>query len=173
MASNFKRALSVAAALAAGTMCSGAANANTYSLELFPLFGSMEIGAGTLTAAGTGFVTGGSITLTTPGVTFDLAGDFVTINASNKLTSLTGLDFNGVGKKSDTLLLAFLGGHFTDPSDRGDNTFFKITALLDPTLGSTATPLPTTWTMMLMGLLGLGLLICRGTKKISPAITAV
>jgi hypothetical protein len=44
--------------------------------------------------------------------------------------------------------------------------------VLDVTTSPTATPLPSTWLMLLSGFLGLGVFACRGTKKNTVAIAA-
>jgi hypothetical protein len=171
VARNLVRALALFVALIGGSIYAGAANANTYTLELFPLFGNTPIGSGSLIASGTGLVTEGSITIGSPAVSFSLDGDFVTINAGDKLTSITGLDLTAKSKKKDSLLLAFLGGIFTETGSRPE--LFRIAVTTDSIGGSVAaTPLPATWTMMLIGLVGLGFVVLRRAKN-GPAAMAV
>ena len=140
-----------------------------------------------------------SITITSDPDTFLFPVAFATFNNSGKLTNLVGLDAIE-GLKGDSVVLGGIFGHlfglFTDADyysdgddghtmtysynfgDFGDYTPpvltpFKIT---DITVGigtnDLTTPLPSTWIMMLFGLIGLGVIAYRGTTKRSVASMA-
>ena len=193
MGLNFTRALPVAAALLGAAIFSPAANAATVTYDVN--FSLTTLFGGTIIGSGSGDFTNSSkfpkiFSSDDLSITFDEGGKdddtdtfdfksavatFKTIGPLTELTSLTGFD----AITGDSITLAFLGGLFVDADycttdgnkcnredDGPHDTVFKISDALvaNPNLSS-ATPLPTTWPMMLFGLIGFGLVACRGMKK--------
>jgi len=151
-------AAAAAAVLAAQTLAP--ANASTFNYDLtLSSFG--DSGTGSLTLNGpvaSGIFTPGSGGLNSLSIFID--GDTFTLNNAQPGTSasfqngiLTSLFYSGhVGNEALTLAFAFgFGGYsFIGPGDFSLGTF-----------SASATPLPPTWTMMLIGLAGVGFMLYR------------
>jgi hypothetical protein len=149
--------LSLTALFAVGLTFSSAADASTiYDLTLTPIFGGVS-GTGTLTVEGThGFdVTSLDITMA-DGVTFDFNPDDVTarINGKGKLVGLRGFDI-------DDGAALFLDYRYALFFDDDVSTLDRISAMDPPA----ATPLPATWTLMLIGVLSLAFFAYRGQRS--------
>jgi hypothetical protein len=149
----------LAAAFSTAMIYSTTASATTYDLTLDSILGGKVDGTGTLVVDNSGKVTELEITLDLPGkmspeVTFDFSKATAIFNKSGKLVDLIGFDLSS----GDSLSLAFLGGIFFDSKNPRDNAVEEIFATLDSRDPPNPTPLPTTWSMMLMGLIGLGAL---------------
>jgi hypothetical protein len=150
-------ALSLTAVLAFGAIGLVRANATTFDLTLTPDFGGTVSGSGTLVTNGTfGFdVEELDITLTN-GDVFNFSGASLhqaqAVIHNGELVSLQASDFKG----AESLVLFDLTGILTLPGRRDRETFERVSAV-DPT------PLPPTWTMMLIGILGIGLLVRRSS----------
>jgi hypothetical protein len=184
--------LSLGAAFLAAALFSTAANATTYDVS----FSLSAIPGNTLVGSGFGVFENSvnhpnifssddlSVSITETGKdgdtdTFDFTNAFATFNNAGKLTSLTGFDSITGG---DSVTLGFLGGLFADADycttdgnscgrrDKGPHdTLFAISGAVATNAGLTSTPLPTTWPMMLFGLLGLGLVAHRRASKKSAS----
>jgi hypothetical protein len=166
------RTLLTVAALSAVSF-STAANAATYdvSFDVTSLFGNAKLGSGYFDVsnlnAGIDTLPNDDLSITVDKTTFFFPQAFASFNKSGKLVDLVGLDVIG-GPKGDSVALSGifggLFGLFTDDSGRRPIlTAFKITDIseVDPS----PTPLPSTWVMMLFGLIGLGFIAYRGGKK--------
>jgi hypothetical protein len=162
--------------------CANATTYDIFSFDLKTLIGNKIIGTGTFDVADTTpgihtLTSDLSITITSDPDPFLFSVAFATFNNSGKLTDLVGLDSIG-GLKGDSVGLGGIFGHlfglFTDAGGtKPVVTLFKIT---DVTVGigtsDLTTPLPSTWIMMLFGLIGLGVIAYRGTTKRSVASMA-
>ena len=147
-----------AAAVSTAMIYSTTASATTYDLTLNSILGGKVDGNGLLVIDNSGKVTELEITIDLPGkkptdVTFDFSKATAIFNKSGKLVDLIGFDLSS----GDSLSLAFLSGFFFDSKNPRDNSIEEISAVLDRN-DPTPTPLPTTWSMMLMGLIGVGAL---------------
>jgi hypothetical protein len=114
-------------------------------------------------------------------LTFDLAGNQVGPNYGDSAPKTTDIS---LGNWNTTLTLNYndpltthsytfttTGGSIIFSMEPGGNA--NIGNLLDNvTLSTVSTPLPSTWTMLIAGFVGLGFLAFRGTKKGVVAIAA-
>jgi hypothetical protein len=147
-----------AAVLSAQTLAPAHASTFTYDLTLNS-FGDSGTGSLTLNgpvASGT-FTPGGgglnSLSIFIDGDTFTLNNAQPGTSASFQNGILTSLFYSGhVGNEALTLAFAFgFGGYsFNGPDEFSLGTF-----------SASATPLPPTWTMMLIGLAGVGFMLYR------------
>jgi hypothetical protein len=152
----------VTAAFLTGQMLASArASSVTFNLALTPSFG-LEGGTGSLTVngpVGSKIFTPGSGGLTSLNLFVD-GSDFTLANA---LPGTSATFLNGVFESltyvgilgGDTLTISGLSYVFTDTNPLQ----FSGGIVSDPP--PSATPLPPTWAMMLIGLAGFGLLLCR------------
>ena len=161
--------LLVAAALAFAVTCATTASASTftYDLTLTPVFKSGLSGTGILTLdeaiSPTGFEFFGfhnlhvlALDVTIDNKTFDLTKSFTSIGFFDG--QLIDIFAAGDHKKA-SIVLGFLGSFFEDGRT---HSFDLVTAQLDP---PASTPLPATWTMMLLGFAVLGFASYRGARK--------
>lgn len=168
------RALLAVAALSAVSF-STAANATTYdvSFDVTNLFGPTPTGSGGYfdvpdLNAGMHTLTNDDLSITVDKTTFMFPHAFATFNNSGKLVDLVGSDAIGGLKGDSVTLFGIFGdifGLFTDDSGRKPIvTAFEITDIseVDP---PSSTSLPSTWVMMLFGLIGLGFIAYRGGEK--------
>ncbi len=186
-----RNAFSAKAALAIAVVAAAAlfalpAKASTYFD--FSYYGTGVSGSGTFTATGTAG-TAGNYTLT--GVTgiangLAIAGLSAYANSDNMVfsPSTPSVDEGGISftTSGDTWNIYSLNGNyyitsvnlFNDPNGVGvvgGNFGTELTSLsIEDPLPST--PLPSSWTMLIAGCLGLGLLAYRGSKKGSAAVAA-
>ncbi len=177
-----KAALAIAV-VAVATLLALPAKANTYFD--FSYYGTGVAGSGAFTASGTA----GNYTLTgVTGIANGLAitgfsayanSDNMVFSPSTPAISEGGISFTSSG---DTWNIYSLGGSyyitsvnlFNDPNGVGvvGGTFGTTLASLSIQDPLPSTPLPSTWTMLIAGCLGLGLLAYRGSKKGAAAIAA-
>jgi hypothetical protein len=149
----------------------GAAGASTYDLTLDPILvdGSTLYGSGTLVFSGAPIpgtgqfdvkmadLTAATITIDTgpsTSVSFNLLGDISGLRFLNG--ELNALTAGPIIVDGDDLFVSGTTARFVDGSFQ---SFDTVSASVS------AAPLPTTWTMLVAGLVGLGLLLRRGQKK--------
>jgi hypothetical protein len=140
-------------------------------------------GSGTITVNDTAIVNGGSTGETITGITGTINGETITglANTGDNILYPNGFGSNGFGPLKG--LLDALGLSFKTV-DETFNIFFAGTAGYDeegsPNVpfgrgvfaATEVTPLPSTWVMMIAGLLGLGFLAARWTKQQSTGFAA-
>jgi hypothetical protein len=138
-------------------------------------------GDGTITVNNTPIVNGGSTGEEITAITGTINGSTITGlgNTGDNILYPSNFGSDGFGPLKG--LLDALGLSFTTP-DQTFNIFFAGTAGYDEegtdvpfgqgTFALTATPLPSTWVMMIAGLLGLGFFIVRGKKPQSAGFAA-
>jgi hypothetical protein len=161
----------LAAAVSTAMIYSTTASATTYNLTLDSILGGKVDGTGTLVIGNSGQVTELEITIDLPGnktAEFDFKNATAQFNKGT-LVDLLGIDLIPGG---DSLSLAFLGGVFFDSKNPRDNEVVRIFATLDSSDPPMATPLPTTWSMMLMGLFGVGALAYMRRRDRTSYLTA-
>ena len=193
------RAFFVAVALAVGITLPGAAKATTviYDLTLTPVphTGTSLFGSGILTldedVNPSGFETFHhnsshveSLTITIDGIVFDLTHSFSSITFHNGV--LSSIFATGKATKGDDdalLVVGFLGtalavGDDIDDKDKDKHkdrddllAFDFISATLDPP-SIVATPLPATWSLMMLGFAVVGFAAYRGRKNRTLAAAA-
>jgi hypothetical protein len=156
-------ALSVMAMVLAGAIWSNAARANTvFDFDLTPIFGDAG-GTGSITVDGTHGhdVTDLSITIDSTTYVFNPNDASATIK-NGDLVKLEAADLT----KHVAITLDFLGGIFLDFAHPREDTIFALTSIVDP---PAPTPLPASWPMMLMALIGVGIFTLRRTSAASAA----
>ncbi len=166
--------LVAATVVLAAQVLGSSARASTYSLTLADTLFGPESGTGTLTVNGP--IAGGLETFTSASgglssLSFLIDGSDFTLG--NALGTSSATFFNG-----DLINLAYagaLGGATLSLNTAG--LFYSYMNLGDMgsasagTISSSATPLPATWTMMLIGLAGLGFFLHR--RKGSDTFTGM
>jgi hypothetical protein len=169
MPTRLKHALCVATMVLAGAAWStNAAKASTlnFTFDVSRIFGP-EIGTGSITVDGTHGHDVTALDITVDGINFDFTGsDLHNASATIKngeLVNLKAADITAHG----SIALDFLGGIFLDFGHPSKDAVFALTSIEDP---PTPAPLPAAWSMMLIGLLGLGVFAFRGVNK--NAVTA-
>lgn len=175
MANQFGRALVIVAGLVGCAISPGSAYASTidYDLTLNPLFPGGVSGTGTLivNTSLSNDVTELDITMS-DGVVFDFTGKNLqnasaTIQNGN-LVDLTGSDTTTSGRRQYSLDLAY-NWFFGQPGatfSGGDNPYtFELISAVDPT----PTPLPPAWSLMLIGIVTLGIFASRRPRRTSEA----
>lgn len=173
MAKNFGRVLVVVAGLVGCAISPVSADASTitYDLTLSPLFPGGVGGSGTLIVDGTSGndVTELDITMS-DGVVFDFIGQNLK-NASatvlnGNLVDLEGSDTAKSGKTQYSLDLSsnWFWGLEATFSDGYNQDTFELVSAVDPPAPA-PTPLPPTWTMMLIGIVAFGIFVGRGTRR--------
>jgi hypothetical protein len=187
MARNLAFLVSLVAALLGGAISAGVANASTidiYTLSLTPYVGfpahlaKSPNGSGTLTIDGTD----ADLTIVLNSVGSSHPFEFSSTDFSNTcsifsngclsaafsptLTSLKGVDNNGHG------VLDLFGKDLLADFDLVFLESIQVTGF-SVINEANATPLPAAWTMMLIGLVGLGFVAYRSNNKSSLAISAV
>jgi len=124
--------------------------------------------------------------LSEPGVAFSATdkstwSDFLYVDSSNFKRLVAVSDTNGTFNAADLAMLVTLLGHTVETpgvwQDVGVPFGIDANRVLfasdgDPGEGASATPLPSTWVMLLSGFLGLGYFAYRGTKKNAAALAA-
>jgi hypothetical protein len=97
------------------------------------------------------------------------ATTYTAFNASDAVVSSGDLQF----VNDFTLINMVAGSGFTDlqfnNNNGGDNWYYAVQEL---TYSVSSTPLPSTWTMLVGGLLGVGFFAYRGSKKNAAALAA-
>jgi hypothetical protein len=168
----FKFALTVPLA---SLLLMGNASASTYDLSLTSSTGPSN-GSGSFTVngsvAGAGLTTfseGGSLTslnFAIDGYNFSLNNDLANASVTFKNGALISIAYLGAvdGFKLDLGTLG-LGYLFTDFINPGLSSIGTISA----SSGVSATPLPPSWTLMLLGLAGVGFLTHRRKNKVQLA----
>jgi hypothetical protein len=168
--------ISAATAAFLATQMAGTAGAVTYNLTLNNVLGP-EGGTGSFMVNGSVPSTGLDIFTAGNGLTslsfsidnnnFSLANalpgaSVAFFNGSLKSIFYTGL-LNGASFDLNT------GGLFYSYVDLSDRTHSSAGTISDPS--PSATPLPATWTMMLIGLAGLGVMLYRRKERETSAAT--
>jgi hypothetical protein len=161
-------ALSVSAMMLAGALWSNAASASTitsFTFEVTPIFGSAT-GTGSITVDTSLAHDVTALDLTIDGISFDFTGSDLhhasAVVKNGDLLSIKAIDIT----KHGAIALDFLGGVFFDFAHPRDDTIFALTDVVDPP----AAPLPTTWPMMLIGLVAVGIFVLRrGHSTYAPA----
>jgi hypothetical protein len=173
----FVSSLAVAAFVVAATSAFVApASANTYDLDFTDTHG--DVADLVLTTSGSfGTVTQITGTLNgLPASELHIFGADQTIFATGPLVDYSGLGFTNGSSSNSPLNLYWTNIDRSGPGELGvcftascNNTsgFYALTSI-----EFTATPLPSTWTMLIAGFVGLGFLAYRGPKKGSAAIAA-
>jgi hypothetical protein len=90
---------------------------------------------------------------------------------NNDLLAFSDNLLNEVGPGQSSSKFFFYAALGSDPTLNLVNGSGQTTTII-PTGTLAATPLPSTWTMMLIGFVGLGFFAYRGTKKNSAALAA-
>jgi hypothetical protein len=172
MANQFGRALVIIAGLVGCAISPGSANASTidYDLTLTPLFPGGVGGSGTLIVDDvSGHVTVAELDITmNNGVVFDFAGKNLTdASASIFQGNLVGLEGSDTNKQNSLDLFTSwpfgLGATF-------DQQTYELVSAVDPPPGST--PLPPSWTLMLIGIVIFGICTGRRSRRNSEAFAA-
>jgi hypothetical protein len=159
---------------------------------LWPNLGTVEYPSGTaVVGAGVefnnigGFGVGISPTVdfSNTNILIDYAGGW-TLNGSGTFDGWVFKDFSAVdivsvSLNAATTLSGFtvgdlsFGSNYITANTLGLGPNFSPGTLISIDVGFAATPLPSTWTMLIAGFVGLGFFAYRGTKKNSTAISAV